>query len=367
MPWGLIGMIGLVVAIERYEVRPNRAFSSVHAERWRFAAEALKQKAQAAQIVCFGDSLVHYGVVPRIIERAIGKPVTNLAVSTGPPPASYFLLRRLLRHGARPRAVLVDFESKIILEGPTSRVRPYPWADFLSVREAVELCRAAGDPELFARIGLAKVLHSYKNRFEIRGNILSALRGQEITIHKVVSMLSLNWQANVGAQINPKSDWPQPPEPPSEAQPGTWVCDPVNRAFMERFLELAERSGVAVFWIMPPVSPNSQAHLHFWGEEGRYDGFVREIRSRHPSVVVIDGRRSGYDRSVFTDDVHLDRDGAIAYSASLAGCLERYFADPLAFPRVVKLPGYRTTATDVPVEDIVETAYRLATGAVIRR
>ena len=43
--------------------------------------------------------------------------------------------------------------------------------------------------------------------------------------------------------------------------------------------------------------------------------------ARHPNVVVLDARRSGYDDSVHFDHIHLDRRGAAVLSLDVAAVL----------------------------------------------
>jgi hypothetical protein len=72
-------------------------------------------------------------------------------------------------------------------------------------------------------------------------------------------------------------------------------------------------------------------------------------------VIVLDGRRSGYDRRVFSDNPHLDRHGATTLSTDVAAVIRRSFAHPSAVPRWVVLPAYRDLATDFPVEDLAQS------------
>ena len=62
-----------------------------------------------AEVLAFGDSMVEFGVLPGVIAERSGLRAINLAVHDGSPAVSYFLLRRALEAGARPRAIVVDF------------------------------------------------------------------------------------------------------------------------------------------------------------------------------------------------------------------------------------------------------------------
>jgi hypothetical protein len=345
-------MIGLVMAVERFEVRADYALASFHATNWRYASRKLNREVRGAKVLCFGDSLVKHGVHPRVLEQTAGVKAYSLALNNGAVPASYFLFRRALERGTKPSVILIDAAEKVLSEGPRSPKRSYPWADLLSLRETAELSWAARDPDLFVRVHLDKALHSFKNRFVIRESIAKALLGEETWLRTYLPGFVRNWNLNAGAQTNPKGNYKEGTYPPEDRQlPGTWECDPVNREFLERTFNLAARHGVAVFWLLPPYHPIAQACSRYTGEASRFLEFVREVQTRHPDVIVVDGRYSGYDRFVFFDEAHLDRDGSAAYSATLAGCVSRYLADPAAFPHWLKLPDYRPTSPDPPFED----------------
>jgi hypothetical protein len=362
-------MIGLVAAVERFEVRADPALASFHAMGWKYTSQKLKREVRGARVVCLGDSLVKHGVQPRLFERATGLKGYSLALNNGGVPAAYFLLRRTLAQGERPAVVLIDAAELVLSEGPRSPRRNYPWAELLTPGESAELAWTACDPDLFVRVELNRALHAFKNRFEIRESVVKALRGEKTWLRTFLWDFLRNWNHNAGAQVNPKADRPDPVGPPPGVElPGTWECDPVNRVYLERTFDLAARHGAAVFWLLPPYHPVNQAHSRHRGEERRFIRFVREVQARHPEVTVIDGRYSGYDRSVFFDEAHLDRDGAAAYTTALAGCVTRHLADPAA-ARWVKLPDYRPVPPDPSLEDLWQSrsVVQALTGAAVRR
>src|SRR5262245_43362888 len=108
VPWGLIGTIALVVLCERWFARVEPVVKRFQFENWRLAGRAARGEAVRARVLFFGDSLMQYAAQPRVIEARTGWTAYNLAVAGGHTPTSYFLLRRALRAGARPSAVVVD-------------------------------------------------------------------------------------------------------------------------------------------------------------------------------------------------------------------------------------------------------------------
>jgi hypothetical protein len=124
LPWGLVGMIGMVAAVEAFAVRRDETLTSYQGNAWRFAARQLEDPGKSAEVLCLGDSLTKFGVIPQVLERATGKKSFNLALPNGPAPASYVMFRRVLERKGRPSVVLIDFDSDILAEGPRSARRP---------------------------------------------------------------------------------------------------------------------------------------------------------------------------------------------------------------------------------------------------
>ncbi len=187
------------------------------------------------------------------------------------------------------------------------------------------MSRRARDPALFSSIVLRVALPSLRGRHEIRSFVMASLGGRPTGQTTATRIQWRNWNTNLGAQILPRGEPFPDAVPPSGMPPrvGQWRCDPVNAFYVRRFLDLAASHGVLVYWLLPPVSPGTQAHWEHSGDESLYLGFIRSIQARYLDLVVIDGRHSGYDRSVFIDSVHLDRNGATGLSVGLANVLTR--------------------------------------------
>jgi hypothetical protein len=199
--WGLLGMIVLVALFERFVFRDNLDFANTIAASWRFKDGHTARRTKGCDVLCFGDSFVHFGVLPRVIKERTGRRAYNFAVHSGSSPSSYFLLRRAIESGARPSLVIADFARDILGDGPASNTRPYPWADLLHPHEMIELPSAARDPGLLAAIALGRILPSFRGRFEIRASVLFALKGHETGQRHVTLGLLRNWNQNAGAQV----------------------------------------------------------------------------------------------------------------------------------------------------------------------
>ncbi len=90
---------------------------------------------------------------------------------------------------------------------------------------------------------------------------------------------------------------------------------------MRGFLDLAAHHELPVFWLLPPLSPTTQALREQQGHDAFYTRLVRKVQARYPNVTVVDARHSGFPHDVFTDPVHLDRDGAALLTRRLAAVL----------------------------------------------
>lgn len=148
LPHGLIGMVGLVIAIE-CAVSQLGSVDTCRSQRplsWRQSCDSVADSEAKADILCFGDSLVKLGVLPRVIEESLGLSAYNLAVLAGQPASSFFLFRQVLASGHRPRAVIVDFSAPLLTL--PLRTNLEGWAELASCRDTIELALEAGDPAL---------------------------------------------------------------------------------------------------------------------------------------------------------------------------------------------------------------------------
>jgi hypothetical protein len=346
-------MLLLVGAIERSAIHGNLALLDPRAESWSHTARKLRQAVPGRDILCFGDSMVKCGMMPRMLRERTGRPAFNLAVVGGSAPSSYFLLRRALKAGARPSTLVVDFNQELLSHGPGSKAKPYPLDSLLDLRESIELCWKARDPDLFAGIALARLIPSVKVRNEVRTLVREKLKGEKPDRDRIMVLLYRNWNFNEGAMIDPKRGFQDNSGiAPAEQNTSAWRPDRVNEHYFHAFLDLAARHGIRVVWLLPPVSPGTQIIWEARGDESLFDRFVGAQLRRHPDVVVLDGRHSGYEATAFHDQVHLDRDGALSLSGSTGDLLRRGDLDPGGPSRWVMLPRYHRPTGEVPFEDL---------------
>lgn len=360
-PWGLVGMLVLVAAVEVFVGRGRDRFADFAAQDWTLARRRAGREARSAKVLCFGDSQVKMGVVPRVIEARVGLPAYNLALVGGQPASSYYLLRRALDSGANPSAVVVDFLPPLLAIDLERNHRNYP--ELLTFGESAELAFAARDPGAFLGRTVEMILPSVKTRNDLRAAVFAALQGKPM-IERGDAAYPRNWRFNLGTMLFPAYPFTENPESWYRANyPAPWSCTGLHGGYVRRFLDLAATRGIAVYWLLHPIAPTAQRYCDERGQDARYEQFVRDAAARYPNLVVVDGRHSGYRETEFIDTVHLHAAASFVLSEDLASVI----AGPPTQDRWVSLPLYAARLADVPVETLVESRSVLERAGAIRR
>jgi hypothetical protein len=348
-------MLALVAGVERYVARHDVDYVHPWSWDWKRTGAAATREAAGCDVLCFGDSLVKFGLVPRVLEDRLGGRSYNLAVGAGQASTTYFLLRRALAAGARPRAIVVDFKPHLLAYDVRNNDRQ--WPEFLTAAECLDLSWSARDAGFFAQTMLGRLLPSVRGRVEVGAAIVAALRGESSSPRDALPPIWRNWRINKGAQVAPRG-----PGPPNAGDawahdlfPPGWRFHAVNACYVRRFLALARSRGIPVYWLLPPIRPDAQSHCERTGLDGRFARFVEAMRSEFPGLVVLDGRRSGYGAEVHVDPVHLDRRGAASLSADVAAALGRRGTES----GWITLPSYRERPWRGTLEDLEESRVAL--------
>ncbi len=76
---------------------------------------------------------------------------------------------------------------------------------------------------------------------------------------------------NDGGQLMPDGDSP-PIDPVHWEQTlyPDWAPNPVNVAYLDRFLALAQEAKIPVIWLLPPIQPSVQARTEASGFDAAY-------------------------------------------------------------------------------------------------
>ncbi len=360
VPAGFLGMLGIVLLVESFVASRPILFADVVRLNRRFSVEAASRFAAGRDVLLLGDSLVKLGLVPGVIGARSGRSAFNLAAASGPAPSTYFVLRRALESGAKPGAVVVDFGPGLLAAGPERDVGNS--SEVLRLRESLDLAWTARSVPFLASFLVRWALPSVRCRNEIRGLVRAAWRGEDYRQAETNRACRRNWQRNDGAHIaaaNPNGGGDDGPPGPDSTTPGRLHVHRVNRDYVGRIFALAASRGIRVYWLLPPESPRSQASRKRRGVVESYTKFAGAMQARHPEVTILDARRSGYDRSVFFDPVHLDVRGAVALSTSVADRLVGSVEGPASGPRWVALPRPDTMPPGPLPEDLEQSKMAL--------
>lgn len=347
LPTGLLGMLALVSGGEWALGDRQADLATVWADDWRRTAEAASREVRGRDLLCFGDSLVKFGVLPRVVEATTGLRGYNLAVNAGTVPSQYFLLRRALEAGARPRVIVADFCPLMLPDDPRGSVRNYP--ELVTVRDLVDLGRVTRDPDLVALILLGRVFPSLRCRHEIRDDLATLLTGRPAGPNpgRAVRVARGVWRKHLGAQPMRRAIVPPPIDLGLLAglTPPTWAVDAINARFVDLFLDLTDRHAIPVVWVIPPLDPAIEDGRRARGTAAAYARFARSAQARHPRLVVVDARGSGYDAASHCDALHLSDHGARVFSEDLARIVIRRLTDGPGPPWVdLPPPGPRAIA-----------------------
>ncbi len=368
-PWGLVGMIALVALVEGSI--GVRALGLYDVDEWafRWTGRASSTEAKRAEILCFGDSLVKLSVIPSVVGERTGRRAFNLAVSGSQATTSYFLLKRALDSGARPEAIVVDFNPPLLRVGPRHILTR--WGALLDPIEAGQLAWWARDSDLWGEVTLGKVLTSLRNKTSIRANVMDALAGRPSINPSWNGMALRNWEKNAGAQLMVGSAAARGLTDDAvrklrEGYYPKWECHPANAEGIDRLLSLASRNGIRVFWLLTPLIPAFHEEIGRSGIDAQHEEFVRSWQAKYPDLVVLDGRRKVTELDAFWDPQHLSIVGASAFSKSLGDVLRRSIGGKLE-GRWVSLPEIKIGPLPLGIENIEESRLAVEKEAKIRR
>jgi hypothetical protein len=352
LPSGLLAMIALVLAVESAVGRCPRITLDPDDWQYHLARRDAARAARGRDVLFLGDSLIKNGVLPRVVEARSGLKGHNLALYSGQPPATYYLLRRALRAGARPSAVVVDFSPHVL--SPTVEVIKYRWPCLLEFPDLLDLCLKGRNARFAGSVLALRCLPTLRGQRTVRASLVAALTGVPRGELEWSRRSVLYWERNGGAQVlasDPRASWDADREQ-RFFFPADWTPQRVNLDYLHRVLALARDEGLTVYWLIPPVIPALQAAKERSGFEARYLALVRSCLERYPNLVVIDGSRAGYDPGVFHNPTHLGREGAFALSEDLGDLLRTLRAGPPE-GRWVALPRYRPRPVDPAIQTVV--------------
>ncbi len=286
----------------------------------------------SSDVLCFGDSRIKLGILPRVLHDRIRVSAYNLGILGGQAPSTYFLLRQVLERGNRPRAILVDFSETLLTFAPSANAAC--WADWIGPWESLDLAWQSQDPALAVSTVLHLLLPGWCDGREgsvLSGSLANVGRGGLGADESCV--FERNWRLNHGAQVAPR-EFVQVEEPDER---GMWRIHPANEVYVDRFLRTAQGCGIAVYWILPPSVITRRERLERTGGSVAYRQFVAERVARYSCLTVLDGDRLPWTSRDFRDPLHLNRDGALRLSLAVAAVAGPQFPGCSSGPRWVDL------------------------------
>ena len=370
IPSGLLGMLLLIGMLERQVSRYPELILSSHEMDWAVGVRDSENNCRGEDILCFGDSMLKFGLSPILLAERLGCSVRSVALLDGNPASSYFLFRRAILAGAKPKIVFVDYQPECLYQEAERLASRAQWRALLSLSECWELAKEFHDPSFFTRTVAQIAVPSFGGRIELRSGLLHSLQGKPCPNIEENAKLARNRVVNLGGLILPE----QPQfngEIPADyfdkvMFPAHWMNRPEHTVFVERFMRLAAEHGIRVYWVLPPNAPKLQKIRDDIGLTARYDSFVRSVQERYSNLSVIEARHSGFERDVFVDPVHLNRQGAWKLSAAVAEVVRG--TNPqrreIVHSNWIKLQPGLTPPPTVYLEDIEQSKSKLGSRDV---
>ncbi|SIO60088.1 Protein of unknown function [Singulisphaera sp. GP187] len=356
LPRGFVGMLGLLLAIELFVSHASLDLARPEYWLWYATGRSARLDAKQAEILCLGTSQTSYGVVPQVLEEQLGRRTYNLAMCSSPPQADYYLLKRALDSGARPKALVLDLHPHLMKNNYWGCIRFFP--NLLSARESIDLGWTARDPDFTAEVLLAKAFPSILNRFDIRNAVMATLDGKACSLRKPTLTSLWNRVNNQGAMILAPKNSPPTELTPTDHEwfaPSAWSYQQINTLYVRRLLKLAAAHDITVFLLVPPLDARLQQLRQDKGLSASFEEFAKGLQAHHPNLVVVDGAHSGYPSSAFADAMHVSRPGAISLTCGLGEILRPYLeGGPRPASRWFVLPPYRERTSRAEITELAE-------------
>jgi hypothetical protein len=338
IPWGLFGLIGLVLAVESIVARHEIGLMTYVALNARYAV-AESRATNDCQVLCLGDSQVKFGLDPGTIEAGSGLRARNLAIASSPTPTSYHLLRRAVDAGARPSAVVVGH----MTFANSLRKQAAAFSAFDSFTECLDLAWHGRDADYAASTLLARAFPSIRERDQIRAASRSALDPRTGPFVTPGAAFLRTWEANRGAELH-AADVAFAGQLnlglKASLYRNRWLVEPMAAQYFHRLLDLAAARGITVFWLLAPILPEAESYREAHGLSEHHTRNLRAMQAMHPNLIILDSRHSGCPASAFVDLCHLNERGAVWISDAVAAVLRKHREGRLSGVRWIDLPPY---------------------------
>lgn len=273
-------------------------------------------------LVIFGDSLVLDGIEP---ER-LGPGVINCAMNGSTPIESYFLIRRLMKASARPKAVILSYN-------PYHFVHPdFYWENTVKFGlvngaegdEVMDHIIELKDKELISGLGiwnLEQRLYSFLLSRGFPPYYLSSLYAEPFGVRKRENEEALKVIAQTkGQYFFPQADGSK--DLNADTKLKAFAVSPVIDYYFHETLNLLKKENIPVYFYAMPINESSVPHLDP-GVLKAYQDYLENLTKADSQFHILSSLRTVYPWKLFSDYAHLNQKGALRFNAEFAEILNR--------------------------------------------
>ena len=263
-----------------------------------------------------GDSRAKSSVLPAVLDESGN--TYNMAIGGATPIEMYYALDRYLKAHEAPRSVFVIFAPYHFYDIDNYDQTLY--FNYLDTGQILEVAREArglyGEDKVAYKGWITDVI-SYKLRSPAKYlaavyEALPAGKRAENTERYMQVRRDLGFTLFGTEESNN--------EPSYEVHEAEFKSSGVSSKYYERLLERLQAEGIGVTIEQAPLNPASYDNLNPEFLEG-YTEYMDKIEKEHPEFTVVK-EVPRYEAECFGDNNHLNRTGALKYTAMLK---ERYF------------------------------------------
>lgn len=299
------------------------AFLDDEYPRWTEKLEML-DRCDIGEVLVLGDSRAAVAVAPRQIKT----PTANLALAGSTSIEAYTVAERAMRCPIPPRRVILSISLPQLVQINTF------WDK--SVRY-----RLLGLPELWTLLDTARTLQDFTaftldDRDGLPPSLKVLLHGTRFPSLYFNSLVQngifLRFRRNEGILREVAAARGQyffigvPFDEAStvtlEARMPGLAPSPVIDAYMERLLDLLERKGIPVDFLVMPVNENTGRHINPT-LRAELDAYLHKLEQRHPLFHVLGNAIPSWPAAYFNDPLaHFNIQGTSLFSGRLGKCLD---------------------------------------------
>ena len=285
---------------------------------WK-AKQSLLASCDLGSTAVFGDSQADSAFVPTVMPGQ----ATNLGFAGGTPIDAYFFVRKGIACNKHPPRLMLSFGAEAF-----THIQPWLWDNavrygYLGRPELDEVrttAQAIGDPSferVTTRVGFKGRLRDtlYATHFPaiyfsslVEGRIFQRRHSNDKKLGEVLAQRGYPNYGRGGAAV---------PKP----LPASFAPLPLQVYFFEKTLATLEQAGIPIDFVLTPVSA-ARMQAGVSPMLAGYLSYLRDVASRHPNFHVVQDAVPVWQPEQFTDGMHLNDNGARAFSMHLGRCLQ---------------------------------------------